>query len=151
MFAGEGFNDLPFIGKSTYKWFVFEIYDAKLWANSRVKFYTDKLKLKLTYKRSFVGKEILQQTRKELESAGHDNTTINDLIKTLEKVFPDVKKGDSISANYDPNNGVALYLNDKEVVGEIKNIKHSQIFLDIWLGETASDSKFRSNLIGGNE
>lgn len=142
-------GELPLKGKATYSWFVFDVYDAKLWSAAKGKLYESPLKLELAYKRELKGKDITEQTVKELLHAGHSESTVSKWIKPIQNLFPDVKEGDRILASYGPQKGVTLYFNGKKVLGTIKDRKFSHAFLDIWLGEKASDPDFRNKLLGG--
>lgn len=142
-------SELPLKGKATYTWFLFDVYDAKLWSAAKENLYKSPLKLELIYKRKLKGKDITEQTKKELLHAGHSERKVSEWLKPVLNLFPDVKDGDRILASYDPRKGITLYFNDKKVLGKIKDSRFSHAFLDIWLGEKASDPAFRDKLLGG--
>jgi hypothetical protein len=131
----------------TFTWFFIDIYSAKLWAEKK-EVYQGRLLLELTYKKDFDGNDILKQTKNELEHAKHPNELITSLIKELKGVFPNVKAGDRILAAYTPQGKVTLLLNDNKTLGELTNKKHSQAFLDIWLGPNSSSQDHRLALLG---
>lgn len=141
---------VPLIGEAQYNWFFLEVYKAKLWSNSTElnNIYKNPLALELEYLRDFKGKDIAKQSVKEIISAGVEEKYAKSWEEKLTEIFPDIKEGDKLLASYSPELGIVFYHNTKKKVGEIKDLKFSKIFLDIWLGDKASDSDFRKKLLG---
>jgi hypothetical protein len=67
----------------------------------------------------------------------------------LEKIWPDIKEGDSLSL-YVSNNKSTFYFNN-DLIGEIEQQEFSQLFLDIWLSKNTSEPKLRLELLGINK
>lgn len=141
---------LPLRGQGDYKWLFLHIYEAKLWAEKGDNIYSRPLLLELKYSRSFKGKDIVEQSIKELTNTGSPKLDIEKWRESLLKIFPDVKEGDVIQAKYDPVSGVVFSLNLTKELGRISDPHSSKTFLDIWLGENTSDPELRKILLGQN-
>tara|TARA_B100001248_G_scaffold262427_1_gene258367 strand:- start:25005 stop:25499 length:495 start_codon:yes stop_codon:yes gene_type:complete len=136
------------LGKAELTYFVFDVYQAKLWGTDLDNLYQKEIALELIYSREFEGEDITQQTVKELKYIGVDEATIKQWSPQLAKIFVDVKEGDSIMAKYKPSEGLKFFLNREKPLGEIKDPKFSQEFLNIWLSENTSAKAFRKKLLG---
>lgn len=139
---------LPLRGQASYSWLFFDVYDAKLWTRSKKDFFSRNLEFELAYKRSLKGSDIFKQTQKEILHAGHQEGKVKKWMSTIPNLFPDVKDGDKILASFDPQRGITFYLNHERKIGEITDLDFARAFLNIWLGEEASDQKFRNKLLG---
>lgn len=148
-FASESTN-LPLRGQGDYKWFMLHVYEAKLWGEKVDDLYSKPLLLELKYSRNFKGKEIAEQSVKELISAGNSREDVEVWKKKLLEIFPDVKEGDTIRASYHPDNGVIFHLNQSRELGRLADLNFSKKFLDIWLGEKTSAPELRKKLLGKN-
>lgn len=141
-------NSLPMRGSAEYKWYFLSIYQAKLWTSVPTNFYNGMVELELTYNRNIDGLDIVNQSEAELLKAGNDTPLVAQWKQQLLSIFPNVKKGESITAFYEPQKGITFYLNQTKEIGKIDNIQFAQHFLDIWLGEKVSDVNFKKRLIG---
>lgn len=148
-FAVENAN-LPLRGQGNYKWLFLNIYEAKLWGEKTTDVYSKPLLLELKYLRDFKGKDIANQSAKELTSAGHSKSDVELWKERLLEIFPDVKEGDTIQASYYPDKGVTFYLNKTKELGKINDLNFSQKFLDIWLGKNTTAPDLRNKLLGEN-
>lgn len=140
--------NLPLRGQGEYKWLFLHIYEARLWSEGGEDLYSKPLLLELKYKRDFNGKDIAEQSVKELVSAGHPKKEMEEWRKKLVSIFPDVKEGDRILAKYEPKNGITFYLNTDKELGRLPDYDSSKKFLDIWLGEKTSAPELRKQLLG---
>ncbi len=140
-------------GKGIYEWMWLDVYEAKLFykrsqdkLNSQ-NLYSKSILLELEYFMDLDGKDIASQSVKEIASQTDiDTERKNYYLNVFEKIFPNVKKGDRISAHYEPKSGIMFYLNDLKLIGKIKDSKESKEFLNIWLGDKTSDPEFREKL-----
>lgn len=140
----------PLRGQGEYKWMFLSIYEAKLLADRGSDLYTKPLVLELKYQRDFKGKDIVDQSIKELLSAGHEKTQMEEWRSKLLEIFPDVKEGDTIEAHFAPEKGILFRLNSAKELGRIADFGFSKKFLDIWLGERTSAPELRKKLLGNN-
>ena len=134
-------------GNYHFSFYFFDVYEAKLWASEK-EIYSEPFSLELIYKRDLVGKEIAKRSITEIEGQGQKLEAKKDKLELLIKIFPNVKKGDSILANYNGQFGVTFYLNRKKKIGEIRDLKFAKQFMDIWLSPKTSEKKMRSALLG---
>ena len=147
-YANEFTIKYPLRGQGVYKWFFLKVYEAKLWAEPRENLYSAPFVLELKYKRNFKGKEIVDQSVKELLHAGVEASLIDKWRVRLLEIFPDVSENDSILASYNPDAGVIFYLNSTRELGKITDSNFSKQFLDIWLGDKTTAPELRNKLLG---
>ena len=147
-FAGiKPVND-NFRGEGVYTWFFLDVYKAKLWANEGKDILKGPVSLELRYLRILKGKDIAKQSIKELTSLGVDQKLTDNWYPHLLKIFPDVKDGDKILANYSPTTGIVFYLNGSKKLGLIRDSNFSLMFMKIWLDEKTSAQDLRNKLLG---
>lgn len=137
-------------GESHFSWLFFEVYHARLYAPAGEITYNENLSLELIYKRNFSGHDILKQTLKEFSHQGHDKKIVSLWRQKIKTLFPDVKTGDSILANYDSSGVIRFYLNKTKYLGEISDRELAMQFLNIWLGTKTSEPSMRNELLGEN-
>jgi hypothetical protein len=140
--------DLPLLGKGIYTWYFLDLYEANLWSQSKEDIFANPLMLELSYRRSFKGNDIADQSIKELIQARVELNDLSYFQKELHSIFPDVDSGDSILAKYSPQAGIVFYKNRKDEIGRISNLKYSKLFLEIWLGEKTTAKSLREKLLG---
>lgn len=139
---------LPLRGQGQYKWMFLSIYEARLLAEKGNDIYNRPLVLELKYQRDFKGKDIVDQSIKELVSAGHEKSQMEEWRAKLLEIFPNIKEGDIIEARFAPENGIIFHLNSSKELGRIADINFSKKFLDIWLGEKTTAPELRKKLLG---
>lgn len=140
--------ELPLLGQGQFKWYFLDVYEAKLWGHKTDDIYSKPLILELKYSRSFSGKDIVEQSLKELVSTGTSKSEIPDWRTKLLAIFVDVNKGDSIHAYYRPESGLTFYFNSSKELGVLAGAEHSKKFLDIWLGSKTNAPELRNKLLG---
>lgn len=139
-----------FLGKANYSWLFFDVYSATLWGKKfegKVLF-SKPVALELKYNMELSGHDICERSFSEISKQGVDEKIIQRIKKTINCIFPDMKKGDTILANFTPEQGLTFISNGNKTIGSIKNISDSITFLKIWLGEHTSDKKFRKKILG---
>jgi hypothetical protein len=136
------------LGEGTYSWFFFDVYKATLRSESKDNLFEKPLSLELVYLRNFSGSDISKQSVIELESQGVSTEELKEWSKLLDGLFPNVKDGDQILANYDPSEGLTFYLNRSTKLGRISSIDYSKSFLNIWLSKKSSAKELRKKLLG---
>ncbi len=126
---------------------VFKVYDATLWTDA-VSFSMKKpFALRLQYLMNFDGDDLAQRSIDEMDGQEQlDKTTAAVWQAQLEKLFPDVKKGDHITAIYLPAKGTRLYYNGK-FRGSISDPVFSERFIDIWMSPKTSEREVRRRLL----
>ncbi len=140
---------LPLRGVADYGFFFFSIYEAKLWTEKAENIYEGRVGLLLTYKRDFTSEQIVQQTIKELVKAGIDEEKAEKWSDSLRSIFPNITSGDSLMADFKPEEGITFYYNQEKNVGSVTNLDFAKAFLNIWLGPKTSAPGEREQLLGG--
>ena len=139
-------------GKGRLTIWGFQVYDARLWGLPGFK--SDNLPgqpfaLELAYLRDFSGKDTAERSIKEMRRAA----TISEeqakvWITDMQRVIPDIKKGDRIMGINRPGIGAQFLVNAK-ASGEIRDAEFARLFFGIWLSPKTSEPKLRDVLLAG--
>lgn len=135
-------------GEGQYSFLFFDVYYAKLYGEKEGDIYAKAFCLELKYLREFKGEDIAYQSKKEMLKQGVNPNLVEKYLQQMKDIFPNVKNGDTIIANFNPDSGVDFYLNRKSYLGGFKDKQFSRSFMDIWLGEKSSDQELRKKLLG---
>lgn len=138
------------VGEDKFTYWGFEVYHASLWTGSNpltpAQWQTQRLALELRYLRDFAGKDIAQRSVEEMHAQSPlPSDKAQSWLKQLNLIFPNIKKGDSLTGIYLPEQG-AQFLYDNQSVGEIKDTELAQRFFGIWLAPQTSAPKLRQRL-----
>lgn len=140
------------VGKGRLTYWGFQVYDARLWAAPGFKpgdLVSQAFALELDYLRDFTGADIAERSIVEMRrSADISNAQANAWIADMQRVIPDVKKGDRIMGIHRPDSGVSFLVNGKSS-GEIRDAVFAKLFFGIWLSPKTSEPKLRSALLAG--
>ena len=142
------------IGQGKYTYWGFDVYNASLWANEASlapeQWVNQRIALELQYLRDFNGADIAKRSMDEMHAQNAlPKNKAGIWLKTLEGIFPNVAKGQSLTSIYIPNTG-AQFLFDNTVIGEIKDTELSKRFFDIWLAPQTSAPDLRKRLFAGS-
>ena len=142
------------IGQGKYTYWGFDIYNAILWASEATlvpeQWANQRVALELQYLRDFNGADIAKRSIDEMHAQNAlSKSKAGFWLKTLEGIFPNVAKGQSLTGIYIPNAG-AQFLFDNTVIGEVKDIELSKRFFDIWLAPQTSAPDLRKRLFAGS-
>ncbi len=143
--------DKPIVfGHGKYSFWGFDVYQARLWTESNSfqpnAWHQHLFALELTYLRDAEGKLIAKRSIEEI-------TKQKDLSKgksqswllTLENLFPNVKKDQTITGIYIPNFG-AKFFHQNSFLGEINDLEFSRSFFDIWFSNQTSAPELKKKL-----
>lgn len=135
------------IGEASLRVALFRIYDARLSSPSgMLEPDREPLLLTLKYNRSISREKLVEETRDQL--MGKIGTTnLSKVSAYLEKIWPDVNKGDVISFLLTPNGNGTFYFNG-EPLGAVPDPEFNRAFINIWLGQNSSYPKLASKLRG---
>ena len=140
------------IGKGRLTVWGFQVYDARLWAMPGFK--PDNLPaqpfaLELAYLRDFSGKDTAERSIKEMRRAAIiSEEQASAWITDMQRVIPDIKKGDRIMGINRPGAGAQFLVNGK-ASGEIRDAEFARLFFGIWLSPKTSEPKLRDILLSG--
>jgi len=135
-------------GQVEFSWLWFDVYTAKLWADHDGDIYAKPFSLELIYKRDLSGADIAEQSVKEMIKQDVNKEFAKSYQRKMEELFPDVKKGDILMANFDPEKGLSIIYNKKKLTGTVSDLKFTKSFLNIWLGPKVRKEKLRKQLLG---
>lgn len=139
---------MPLVGESTLKVAVWDIYHASLYAPEARYQPARPFALKLLYLRDFSKKNLIKETRKQLEEldlVNHRNA--EQWFEKLDTLWVDVSKGDAITLLSDAQEHAHFYFNDR-YLGSIADAEFARRFSAIWLSERSSRPEMRRQLIG---
>lgn len=136
------------VGEGIYSVVFWDVYQAQLYAKSPYWNPTSRYALKLTYFREFKGQDIAERSIEEIKGLGYSNPSkLNTWLETMQKLFPDVAKNDSLTGVRQDNGSTAFFHNDQSL-GSIKDPEFAKWFFGIWLHENTSAPKLRAQLLG---
>jgi len=126
---------------------VFHVYDATLWTDAASWTMGKSFALTLRYGMNFDGDDLAARSIDEMEGQEKlDKPTAASWRARLNKLFPDVKKGDRITAVYLPGKETRIYHNGK-YRGSVAGALFARRFIDIWMSPRTSEPALRQNLI----
>ena len=130
----------------------FQIYDARLWTAPGFKaaaFGSQPLALELLYLRDFDAVSIAERSVKEMRrSATISADQERAWLAEMQRVFPDVKKGDRLLGVLRPGAAAVFWLNGQPR-GEIRDAEFARLFFGIWLSLKTSEPAMREALLAG--
>jgi hypothetical protein len=140
-------SDHPY-GEGTLSRLFITIYDASLWMDASAWSMNTQFALAIHYRIGVDGSKLADSTFEEIQhQKGFPEDKLADYKQQLAKVMPTVKKGDTLTAFYDPKNGITFFYNDKQC-GTIHNKDLAARFFAIWLSPETSEPDLRQALLG---
>lgn len=135
-------------GEAKLNKLMFHVYDAALWTDAPKWTMKKTFALMLRYGMNFDGEDLAKRSISEMDAQDKlaDETATAWRTK-LAALFPDVKKGDRITAIYLPGKGTRIYHNGK-YRGSISDARFSDRFIGIWMSPKTSEPAVRKALIG---
>ncbi len=138
-------------GEATLRFWGWSIYQARLW--TLPDFRPDRMSeqplvLELEYLRDFAGKSIAERSLQEMRRAGDiPAANAQRWLNDMQRVFPDVRKGDRLTGALLPGQGARFWHNDR-AVGSVDDPEFARRFFGIWLAPTTSEPDLRMALLG---
>ncbi len=141
----------PYGKASLYK-LLFHVYDAEFWTDDPQGWnMKSPHALYLIYRVSIDKADLVERTLEELHrDKAVTEAMIAEYRKHLPVLFTDVKDGESITALYQPDNGIT-FCHDGIVTGVLKDPALAKPFMGIWLGRNSSEPGLRNALLGKGE
>ncbi|OWW19443.1 chalcone isomerase family protein [Noviherbaspirillum denitrificans] len=153
-------QDLKLNGAGLRTWAVFKVYAAGLYLPEKKKAVPDIMalngprRIKLVLLRD-VNNEELGQAFMDGLNANSDKAEkakfVNQTVK-MGEIFasiPKLNKGDTITSDWIPGQGMHVLVNDKRVGEVLPDIAFYNAFMRIWLGEKPVDNTLKQALLGG--
>lgn len=140
------------LGKGTYSVWGLDIYHATLWGSEKImhpdQWHTQRLALELRYARDFDGKDIAKRSVDEMHMQSPlAQDKAQAWLKTLESLFPNVRKDQTLTGIYLPGAN-SQFLSNENPIGSINDPDLAQRFFAIWLSPKTSAQKLRKALLG---
>ena len=140
------------LGAGTYSVWGLDIYHATLWGSEKAmrpdQWHTQRLALELRYARDFDGKDIAKRSVDEMHMQSPlAQDKAQSWLKTLESLFPSVRKDQTLTGIYLPGANSQFLFNENPI-GSINDPDLSQRFFAIWLSPKTSAQKLRRALFG---
>ena len=140
--------DKPY-GEGTLHFMLLHVYDTSLWTDAKTFSYEQPFALSITYRMNFSKEELTERSIKEIRRSHNlPDETLARYKKIFLEIYPNVKKGDRITAVYNENKQVEIFYNGV-LYGTVADKQFAAPFFDIWLGKKTSELKLRNKLLGG--
>jgi hypothetical protein len=143
-------SDTPH-GSADFTWYLINVYKISLWTDAQnfslENKSDEKFALSINYKIKIKRDDLVQTTIDEMARiSGKPALSFEKYRSTLQKVFPQVKAKDVITAINIPNKGIKFFYNGIET-GIINDKNFTKNFFSIWLSEKTLNQKLYKNLI----
>lgn len=136
------------VGEGRFRHYIWDVYDARLYAPGGEWVANNPFALELTYLMSLKGKAIADQSIKEMRKQGFtDEIKLATWHNQMRSIFPDVSTGEVITGIFTEDGTSVFYFGLKEI-GRIQDPEFSKVFFDIWLGSKTSEPELRKKLLG---
>jgi hypothetical protein len=134
-------SDLKKFSQLRFTWWGFKVYKAEVWTPESIKpDFSKEILLHITYERDIKAKDLLSTTLDEWKRLKlSDETKRKIWLIRLKKIWPDVKKGDSLTT-YMNGDLTSFYQGDK-LLGHVKDKEFGPAFLKIWLHKKSQTSE----------
>ena len=147
----QNFQPPILIGEGTLKFFVWEIYDVRLFAASKPFSRANDLVLEFDYKRELSKDEVIKASIKEMKRQnGVNQNELDGWQGFLEQGMQSVQDETKAAVYWSPEGRITFYYEGSEPV-TINNAEFANAFVDIWLGEQTSQPELRNSLLGSEE
>ena len=135
------------VGSGELNKLVFHVYDASFWSDSGG-ISEPPYALSIVYDMDFTKEDLIERTVKELK---HVSSLPDDKLQhysaQLSSIWPDIRKGDRITAFTGDAKQTVFYYNGKKV-GQIGDTEFTTAFFGIWLSPKSSEPGMRKELLG---
>jgi hypothetical protein len=150
---GHEWQDLPLRGRSLYRFWGLDIYEASLWLSPQagLDWPSHRLVLSLRYQRSFSAQAIAERSLQEMQRQGQLASAVAETWRNqLGQVLTDVQAGERLTVAHQPQHGLRFWHHAQRVtlLGEIADPVFSERFLGIWLSPASSAPALRQALLG---
>ncbi len=136
------------VGKGRMTFLGFKLFEAELYAPQGTYRPSAPFALKLTYLRNFKSSDIAGSSVKEIKRQGGVSAQQLAAWKNeMERIFPDISAGQSITGVRAANGSSVFYLGNRKL-GTISDPAFTKRFFSIWLGTRTRDPQLRARLVG---
>jgi len=123
-----------------FTWWGFKVYKAEIWTPKAKKpDFKSKLILHIQYQRNIKADKLVSTTREEWERLKLIKPESEKWLKALDKIWPDIKTGDSLTTYSD--GAVTYFYQGDKLLGKVDDKKFGPLFLQIWLHNDSQTSE----------
>jgi len=145
-------------GSGEMRWYGFALYRATLYVAGRKPSinpgtdaaatpYDAPFALTLEYRRDIPGARIVEASVDEMRRLGAADGDLQRWEAEMRRLFPDVRKGDTITGFFLPDRGARFYLGSR-ALGEVADLDFARRFFAIWLDPRTAAPAVRAALLG---
>lgn len=136
------------VGQGRLKVMLWDVYDIALYASEGDWRSTPPFALNITYKMDVTAEMIADRSVEEMRKQGfRDEVRLAGWHTQMKTLFPNVKKGQTLTGILDAKGESVFYQNDQRL-GKISDPEFGRKFFDIWLSERTSQPRLRQALLG---
>lgn len=145
--AASSVPSASLVGKGRMTYLGFRVFDAELYAPGGKYSPSRPFALKLTYLRNFTGTDIAKSSEQEMRKQGASNAKLATWRKQMDRIFPNVSKGQSITGVRTVSGSTVFYKGNRKI-GSISDPGFTKSFFSIWLGNKTRNPGLRAKLVG---
>ncbi len=140
--------NIDIVGSGRLTKFVWDVYDATLYAPEGEWSERKPFILSIQYLREIDGLDIADRSVQEIRQQGfNDEVILAAWHEQMRNIFPDVQNGTVLTALFIPKYGTEFF-KDNKPIGKIKGDDFLYWFSSIWLSEKTSEPALRQRLLG---
>ena len=129
-------------GSGEMRWFGLALYRATLWVAGESP-ESSTSALQLDYLRDIGRARLVQTSLDEMRRLGADEAQLKRWEGDLQRVFPNVKEGESLVGVHHPGRG-ASFFHQGQAIGEISDAEFARRFFAIWLDPASRSPRLRA-------
>lgn len=138
------------VGQDDFHKLFFHVYDISFWSDSGG-WATAPYALSITYAMDFSANELVSRTLDEMRHVSRlDDTALKSYGAQLRRIWPDIKKGDRLTALATSPSQMGFFLNGK-ALGNMDDPAFIPAFFGIWLSPDSSEPVLQHILTGTKE
>ncbi len=146
--VAETMPGLEAVGSHHFRYLLFHVYDATLWAPQGRFTPAGPFALDIRYALDIRGRDLSKRSIDEMRKHGHgDSAKLARWAAEMDRVFPDIKPGDRLVGVHVPGREARFY-NARGLLGTVPDGEFARAFFDIWLAERTSEPAMRRGLMG---
>lgn len=128
------------IGQADYQYWLWDIYNASLYASAPKWDVNKPFALKINYLRAFSSKSLTDKTLELMirQAPNLASSKLNKWRGFFNKTYPDIESGDMLIAYYDGKGNTLFFGNNNRQLGKIYGRLFSQLFFNIWLADDST-------------
>lgn len=132
-------------GSGEMTWFGFSLYQATLWV-AGTSLESSPSALQLDYRRDIPRERLIQSSLDEMRRLGADEAQLKRWEADLQRVFPEIKEGESIVGVHYPGRGASFY-HRGQAIGDVADADFARRFFAIWLDPASRSPTLRAALL----